>query len=100
VEANAYRIALEGLTNTTRHAQAKHCDIHFAIEELQLYGKTQPTLVVQISDDGIGMPKQYRAGVGLRSMRERAEELGGQLGITPLSPHGTQVSARLPLMEW
>ncbi len=39
-------------------------------------------------------------GVGIRSMRERAEELGGQLSITQVSPHGTQVSAWLPLVEW
>lgn len=100
VEANAYRIALEGLTNATRHAQAQHCTIHFALEDQPHDGKSQPALLVQISDDGCGMPAQYRAGVGMRSMRERAEELGGQLSITSVSPHGTQVSAWLPLMEW
>ncbi len=46
------------------------------------------------------IPEHYRAGVGIRSMRERAEELGGQLSITPASPHATQVSAWLPLVEW
>ena len=32
VEANAYRIALEALTNATRHAQAQHCRVQFACE--------------------------------------------------------------------
>ncbi len=99
VEVNAYRIALEGLTNSTRHSKAQHCTIRFTIEEQKQNGEAKRALVVQISDDGTGMPKQYRAGVGIRSMRERAEELGGQLLITPGNPHGTQVSAWLPLVE-
>ena len=99
VEANAYRIALEGLTNATRHSKAQHCIIRFAIEDQQHNGEPKRALVVQISDDGAGMPEQYKAGVGIRSMRERAEELGGQLVISPGSPHGTHVSAWLPLVE-
>ncbi len=97
VEANAYRIALEGLTNATRHSNAHHCIIRFAIEDQQPTGEPKRALVVQIDDDGEGIPKQYRAGVGIRSMRERAEELGGQLFIRPGNPHGTQVRAWLPL---
>jgi signal transduction histidine kinase len=100
VEANAYRIALEGLTNAARHAQAQHCTIRFACEEQQHNGVARPALVVQISDDGVGMPAQYRAGVGMRSMRERAEELGGHLTIASTDPHGTQVTAWLPLVEY
>jgi signal transduction histidine kinase len=99
VEANAYRIALEGLTNATRYSKAQHCIIRFTIEDKQHFGEAKRALVVQISDDGIGMPKQYRAGVGIRSMRERAEELGGQLIITAVNPHGTHISAWLPLVE-
>jgi signal transduction histidine kinase len=100
VEVNAYRIALEGLTNATRHSKAQHCIIRFAIENQEHNGEAMRALVVQISDDGTGMPKQYRSGVGIRSMRERAEELGGQLLITPGNPQGTQVSAWLPLVEF
>jgi signal transduction histidine kinase len=100
VESNAYRIALEGLTNATRHAQARHCIIRFACQEQLHNGESRPVLVVQITDDGVGMPDQYRAGVGIRSMRERAEELGGILSITSAIPHGTQVNAWLPLVEW
>ncbi len=99
VEANAYRIALEGLTNAARHAQAQHCTIRFVCQEIKDSGPCS-ALLVQISDDGVGMPEQYRAGVGIRSMRERAEELGGQLSISPVSPHGTLISAWLPLVEW
>ncbi|MCX6082032.1 MAG: GAF domain-containing sensor histidine kinase, partial [Chloroflexi bacterium] len=89
VEVNAYRIALEAIQNTRRHAQAQHCLVKFEID--------QNTLVIQISDDGAGLLREYRAGVGMRSMRERAEEIGGQFTIEPAQPGGTQITARLPL---
>jgi glucose-6-phosphate-specific signal transduction histidine kinase len=54
----------------------------------------QRTLELEVRDDGIGLPAQPRAGVGLHSMRERAEELGGVLVMT--SGPGTCVSAYLP----
>jgi signal transduction histidine kinase len=89
VEANAYRIVLEALANTARHAQAKYCAVKFEVEP--------DTFIIQIQDDGVGMPKEYRAGVGLRSMRARAEEIGGCLRVEPAQPHGTHITARLPL---
>jgi signal transduction histidine kinase len=89
VEVNAYRIVLEAWNNTARHAQASRCLVQFRIE--------QDTLLVSIQDDGIGMPKEYRAGVGLRSMRARAQEIGGELQVEPVQPHGTCAIARLPL---
>ena len=88
-EVNAYRIVLEAVTNAVKHAHAKHCTIEFEIE---------PDLfVIHIQDDGVGMAKEYRAGVGLRSMRLRAAEIGGRLGIDSVQPHGTHIIARLPL---
>ncbi|HVP20418.1 MAG TPA: sensor histidine kinase [Anaerolineaceae bacterium] len=99
VEVNAYRIALEGMTNAARHAHASHCTIRFFCEIIPVSTKSLNGLCVQIEDDGTGMPKQYRAGVGLRSMRERAEELGGHLVIEEAQPHGARVTAWLPLVE-
>jgi two-component system NarL family sensor kinase len=98
VEANAYRIALEALTNVARHAQARRCEIVFRCEPAQGEGE-KTALFLQIRDDGVGMPETYRAGVGLRSMRERAEELGGRLVIETTAPNGTQICAWLPLIE-
>jgi signal transduction histidine kinase len=89
VEVNAYRIVLEALANTARHAQARYCAVKIEVEP--------DTFVIQIQDDGIGMPKDYRAGVGLRSMRARAEEIGGCLNVEPVQPHGTHITVRLPL---
>ncbi|MFN8512546.1 MAG: hypothetical protein U0232_16455 [Thermomicrobiales bacterium] len=50
-----------------------------------------------IADDGVGIAAGRRAGVGLASMRERAEELGGTCIIEPNPGGGTRVTARLPL---
>jgi signal transduction histidine kinase len=89
VEVAAYRIVQEALANVTRHAHAQSCRISFACEQEMLY--------VEITDDGVGLPENYRAGVGLLSLRERAEELGGTCEISPAGGGGTRVRACLPL---
>ncbi len=89
VEVNAYRILLEAWNNAVRHAHANRCIVKFLAE--------QNMLVISVQDDGIGMPKEYRAGVGLRSMRARAEEIGGGLSVDEVQPQGTRITARLPL---
>lgn len=89
VEVNAYRILLEAWNNAVRHAHASRCLVKFLVE--------QNMLVISIQDDGVGMPMEYRAGVGLRSMRARAEEIGGGLSVDEVQPHGTRITARLPL---
>ena len=89
VEVSAYRIILEAWNNVFKHARAGRCIVVFQAE--------QEMLVVSIQDDGIGMPKEYRSGVGLRSMRARAQEIGGRLDVESVRPHGTCITARLPL---
>jgi len=88
VEVAAYRIVQEALTNVSRHAQARECRVRFS---------TGDKLELEITDDGIGLPKDRRIGVGLSSMRERAAELGGTCAVEPIGPAGTRVLARLPL---
>lgn len=89
-EVAVYRIALEGLTNVIRHASADTAVVHIALINDQLH--------VEIHDDGSGLPENYSAGVGLASMQERAEELGGILELIPQKP-GTLIRARLPLFQ-
>ena len=91
VEVAAYRIAGEALTNVARHAGARSCAVRIALD-----GKTD-ALLLDVSDDGRGIGEDHGAGVGLRSMRERAEELGGACAVGPAPGGGTRVSARLPL---
>jgi two-component system, NarL family, sensor kinase len=51
---------------------------------------------VEVSDDGSGIPAVPNAGIGLRSMRERAHELGGECLVSNRPEGGTRVLARLP----
>lgn len=88
VEVAAYRIAQEGLNNVMRHAHARNCTIALS---------AMNELVLEIRDDGVGLARDVRAGVGLISMRERAAELGGTCVIESARDGGTHVIARLPL---
>jgi signal transduction histidine kinase len=91
VEVAAYRIALEAMTNTIRHAHAAHTAVLIVVGDGALH--------VEVADDGKGLPAAYRAGVGITSMRERATELGGSCHVGPRQPRGTLVRATLPLGE-
>jgi len=88
VEVAAYRIAMEAVTNAVRHARASQCHVRIALGE---------ALVVEVDDDGVGLPVDHREGVGLASMQERAAELGGILTAEAVNGHGTRVRAELPL---
>lgn len=89
VETAVYRITQEAMTNVVRHAQASTCTVRLT--------SADNTLIVTIRDNGHGLSPAYQAGVGLNSMRERAEELNGRCVIQSLPEGGTQVQARLPL---
>jgi signal transduction histidine kinase len=91
VEVAAYRIGLEALTNVRRHSGARAASIGLAVEE--------GALVVEVIDDGAGIRPGAHVGVGRRSMRERAEELGGSLEFGPRATGGVRVRARLPLRK-
>lgn len=90
VEVAAYRITQEALTNVVRHAGPSTCLVRLRLDE------TAGWLCLEIQDDGQGLPAVRRSGVGLNSMRERAEELGGTWMIEPVPTGGTRVLARLP----
>jgi signal transduction histidine kinase len=89
VEVAAYRIAREALANVVRHSRAKRCSVRLA--------RDGDALVLAVADDGQGMPAVVRPGVGLESMRARAEEIGGSFELGPARGGGTRVSVRLPL---
>jgi signal transduction histidine kinase len=89
VEVAAYRIATEAVSNAVRHAGASTCTVSL--------GLSGEDLLVEITDDGRGVPADAVPGVGSTSMRERAGELGGTLDVTTGAGAGTTVRARLPL---
>lgn len=87
VELAAFRIADEALTNVVRHAHAQHCTVRLG---------TDGAFHLAVSDDGHGIGSGRDGGVGLASMRDRAERLGGTFTVTSLRP-GTEVCVELPL---
>ena len=95
VELALYRITQEALTNCQRHAQATTVWVRLIRDEDQI------TLLVE--DDGIGLPPaeefEHRARLGLVGMRERAEQVGGDMRISSRDLSGTKVEASLPILQ-
>jgi two-component system, NarL family, sensor kinase len=86
VELAAYRIASEAINNALTHSAGHRCLVTITVNG---------TLAVTVRDDGRA-PPNWTPGVGLRSILERAEELGGTAAAGPTGD-GWEVSARLPL---
>jgi signal transduction histidine kinase len=91
VDVACYRIAAEALANAARHAGADAVTLRAGLHVGEL--------LLEVTDDGSGLVGPARGtGLGLLSMRQRAEEIGGTLEIIS-GPDGTTVRARLPLEE-
>ena len=86
-EVTAYRIVVEALTNVARHAAATTAAV-----ELSIAGDD---LRLSVQDDGRSS-RAWRPGVGMSSMRERAEQVGGTLSARSRTDGG-RVEARIPL---
>jgi signal transduction histidine kinase len=92
VDAAAYLVAAEAVSNAARHAAAG-C-VRVALRE------EGGGLALLVEDDGGGLPTQPSGGVGLQSMRERAAELAGTLDVREgADGRGTLVRLWLPLQE-
>jgi signal transduction histidine kinase len=89
VEVAAYRIAVEAVNNAARHSESTTCAVALRREP--------GALQIEVRDTGVGMRGGSRPGVGLSSMRERAQELGGTCTVTSAAGTGTLVQATLPL---
>lgn len=87
LEVTAYRIAVEAATNALRHSAAGTITIDLRLDD-------DAALTVEVRDDG-GPAPGFAEGTGLRSMRERAGQIGGEVTIVGAST-GTTVRARLP----
>jgi signal transduction histidine kinase len=89
VATAAYAIASEALVNAQRHAGAARVQI-----EVSTDGEA---LALSVADDGRGLDPGRTPGVGLRSMVERAEELGGRCTVQGATGGGVEVAVALPL---
>jgi signal transduction histidine kinase len=91
VEVAAYRIAVEAMTNASRHSGADGC-------RLRIHRDPRDLLVLEVTDGGRGLGTGLVTGVGISAIRERAEELGGRCHFEDLPGGGTRVIAELPIV--
>jgi PAS domain S-box-containing protein len=87
-----FRVMQEALHNVAKHSRATKIDV-------ELRG-TSNSLSLCISDDGIGFPpntSKARAGLGLISMRERIQLIGGKFTVSSKPNFGTRIEAKIPI---
>jgi signal transduction histidine kinase len=83
LQEDLYRVVQEALHNVVKHAGATKASVHISTSG------PPDRVVVEVSDDGIGLTAQVRAGaLGLVSMRERAERWGGSIEFGSTDPDG------------
>jgi two-component system NarL family sensor kinase len=95
-ELTLYRILQEALKNVEKHARACHVKVHLT--------KQHDIVQLTIKDDGIGFDPDHhpskrkgKGGLGLLSMRERANYVGGALKVKSARRNGTEIEVRIPL---
>jgi len=98
LQITVYRIITESLTNAARHAQASDIWVNLGIENEQV--------CLTVKDNGIGFDAEKwqdspgeRQSLGLISMQERAELLGGSFTITSSPGQGTTINSKFPLHQ-
>jgi signal transduction histidine kinase len=90
VEAAAYYLIAEALTNVAKYAHASAARVDVAGGD--------GTVVVEVSDDGIG-GADPSSGSGLRGLADRVEALGGSLAVTSPGGVGTTLRAEIPFLN-
>ena len=87
VEREVWRVAREAVMNAERHARASHVSI--------LWLCNDEGALLEVADDGVGLPAGKTSGYGLVGMRERADSIGARLEITSGPGKGTLVRMRM-----
>jgi signal transduction histidine kinase len=91
IKEACYRIAQEAMHNTVKHARARHLWLSLACDHI--------AGTLEVRDDGVGFDvrKACPSQMGMGTMRERAQSVGGRLEIESKSGEGTVVRAYLPI---
>src|SRR5262249_32101110 len=94
VERNIFRIGQEALTNALKHSQGGEVEMVLSFED----GRVE----LRVRDNGQGFDthaaaQRERAGFGLHSMRERAQQMGGRVTVTSRPGAGTEVVLEAPV---
>jgi len=91
-ETALLRISQEAMHNIKKYAQAKNVNITFSYME--------DLFVMDIADDGLGFePSKIRNGFGMKTMRDRAEELNGTLTVESEPGTGTAIAVSIPISD-
>ena len=89
---NLFMFLKESLQNILKHAKAQRADIHFYYNHSKLK--------IEVNDNGIGFNQGSKFdGYGLKTMKYRAEELGGKLTIESSESNGTQLVLEIPIKK-
>jgi len=93
IKQAVFRIAQEALHNVVKHARARQADVQMACRAGEI--------VLDVADDGGGFDAgaSFPGHLGLRSMRERAESLGGTLDVHSAPAEGTRIRVRIPCLR-
>ncbi len=93
VELALFRVTQESVNNAVKHARASTVDVELS--------RDPSSLVLEVTDDGVGFAADNGggSGLGLSQMRERMAQLRGSLDIHSSPGHGTRVVARIPLAQ-
>jgi len=86
---HAEAVVREAVSNAVRHAEARNLTVTVRVED---------DFSIEVTDDGRGMPAEVTAS-GLRNLRARAEQVGGQLSVTPAPDGGTVLRWTAPLPD-
>lgn len=84
-----YRSVQEALTNCVKHSSCRRIQV-------KVLGQAD-NLLLSVADDGVGVDRTHRGGLGLRGIEERVRELHGETSVSSKPGQGTVVSVRLPI---
>ncbi len=91
VSAELLSVVQEALNNARRHSRARNVRVALRADG--------GDLVAEVSDDGRGFGAETSPGTGLKTMRERADSLGGELRVESEPGRGTWVLVRVPIRD-